>query len=81
MKKSIVVISIIFSKSDNLYTIRDVLVYSSDVSLIKILKQYNAIKINLYEDKYYLDPIYLIPLILHQLEYRRADIIIMSKLE
>jgi hypothetical protein len=79
--KPIVVITIIFSKSDTIFSIKDLIIYSSDASVIKMLKKYNALKINIIEDRYYLDPIYLIPMIIQLLEYRNTDIIIMSKIE
>ena len=79
--KPIVVITIIFSKSDTIFSIKDLIIYSSDASVIKMLKKYNALKINIIEDRYYLDPIYLIPMIIQLLEYRNTDIIIMSKID
>lgn len=78
---SIVLISLIYSKTDNFYKLKDIIIYSSDAAVLKVLKKFSAIRINIVENKYYLDPIYLIPLILFQLEYRQGNVLIMSKIE
>ncbi len=70
--------TVVFTYSNTL-TLRDVIVYSSEASVIKILKKYNALKIHQFDDKYFLDPFYLIPFLSEHLEYGNGEIIIMSK--